>query len=117
SHWQGQGLVYWIAYLSVALGVFVTALYSFRMFFVVFHGEERIDPHARSHLHESPLVVTVPLVLLAIPSVVIGWLTIEPILFGGYFRESIVVAGRHDVLAHLAGAYHGGAQFILHALQ
>jgi NADH-quinone oxidoreductase subunit L len=116
SHWHGQGLVYWIAYLSVALGVFVTALYSFRMLFIVFHGEERIDAEARSHLHESPLVVTVPLVLLAIPSLVIGWMTIEPILFGGYFRESITVAARHDVLAELGEAYHGGTQFILHAL-
>ena len=117
SHWQGQGLVYWIAYLSVTLGVFVTALYSFRLLFLVFHGEERIEPEARAHLHESPLVVTVPLVLLAIPSVVIGWLTIEPILFGGYFADSIVVAERHDVLAHLGAAWHGGMQFILHALQ
>lgn len=117
SHWQGQGLIYWIAYLSVSLGVFVTALYSFRMFFLVFHGEERIEPAARSHLHESPAVVTVPLILLAIPSVVIGWMTIEPILFGGFFGDAIVVAERHDVLAHLAEAWHGGAQFILHALQ
>ena len=54
SHWHGQGAVYWIAYLSVLLGVFVTALYSFRMFFLVFHGEERMDAETKSHLHETP---------------------------------------------------------------
>ena len=59
-------------------GVFVTAVYSFRMFFLVFHGKERMDEETRHHLHESPWVITVPLVLLAIPSVAIGWLAIEP---------------------------------------
>ena len=54
SHWHGQGAIYWIAYLSVLLGVFVTALYSFRMFFLVFHGEERMDAETKSHLHETP---------------------------------------------------------------
>jgi NADH-quinone oxidoreductase subunit L len=117
SHWQGQGLIYWIAYLSVSLGVFVTALYSFRLFFLVFHGEERTDPDLRSHLHETPPVVTVPLILLAIPAAVIGWLTIEPILFGGFFGDAIVVAARHDVLAHLGEAFHGSAQFLVHALR
>jgi len=72
SHWQGQGAVYWIAYLSVLLGVFITALYTFRMFFLVFHGEERMDAEAKSHLHETSAVVTVPLILLAIPSAIIG---------------------------------------------
>ncbi len=90
SHWQGQGAVYWIAYLSVLLGVFVTALYSFRMFFLVFHGEERMDAETRSHLHETPAVVTVPLILLAIPSAVIGWFTAGPVLFGNYFGDSIL---------------------------
>ena len=117
SHWQGQGPIYWIAYLSVLLGVFVTALYTFRMLFLVFHGEERMDKKTRSHLHESPAVVTVPLILLAIPSAIIGWLTIEPVLFGGFFGESIFVLDRHDVLAHMGEAYHGSLQFILHALQ
>ena len=117
SHWQGQGPIYWIAYLSVLLGVFVTALYTFRMLFLVFHGEERMDKKTRSHLHESPAVVTVPLILLAIPSAIIGWLIIEPVLFGGFFGESIFVLDRHDVLAHMGEAYHGSLQFILHALQ
>jgi NADH-quinone oxidoreductase subunit L len=117
SHWQGQGAVYWIAYLSVLLGVFVTALYSFRMFFVVFHGEERMDKETKSHLHETPWVVTGPLIALAIPAAIIGWFTIGPILFGDFFGDSIVVAGHHDVLAHLGESFHGSGQFILHALQ
>ena len=81
SHWHGQGAVYWIAYLSVLLGVFVTALYSFRMFFLVFHGKERMDDETRSHLHETPCGgYWVPLILLAIPSAVIGWYTVGPVL-------------------------------------
>ena len=117
SHWHGQGAVYWIAYLSVLLGVFVTALYSFRMFFLVFHGEERMDAETKSHLHETPWVVTVPLILLAIPSAVIGWFTIEPVLFGGFFGDAIQVSSEHDVLAHLGETFHGSAAFITHALQ
>ncbi|HEY5656078.1 MAG TPA: NADH-quinone oxidoreductase subunit L [Woeseiaceae bacterium] len=116
SHWQGQGAIYWIAYLSVLLGVFVTALYSFRMFFLVFHGKERMDEHTRSHLHETPWVVTVPLILLAIPSVIIGWPTIGPVLFGDYFGDAIQVLPQHDVLGELAHHWHGSWQFILHAM-
>jgi NADH-quinone oxidoreductase subunit L len=101
----------------VLLGVFVTALYSFRMFFLVFHGKERMDKETKSHLHETPAVVTAPLVLLAIPSAVIGWIAIDPILFGGFFGDSIQVLHRHDVLAELGAAFHGSAQFIVHALQ
>jgi NADH-quinone oxidoreductase subunit L len=117
SHWLGQGPVYWIAYLSVLLGVFVTALYSFRMFFLVFHGKERMDKETRSHLHETPSVITGPLILLAIPSAIIGWFTIEPILFGGFFGDAIVVLENHDVLAHLGESFHGSAAFVQHAMQ
>lgn len=117
SHWHGQGAIYWIAYLSVLLGVFVTALYSFRMFFLVFHGKERMDAKTKSHLHETPAVVTVPLILLAIPSAVIGWFAIEPVLFGGFFGDAIVVGSAHDVLAHLGESFHGSWAFILHAMQ
>lgn len=116
SHWHGQGAVYWIAYLSVLLGVFVTALYSFRMFFLVFHGEERMDKETKSHLHESPWVVTAPLILLAIPSAIIGWFTIEPVLFGDFFGDAIRVTSEHDVLAHIGGTFHGSWEFIVHAL-
>ena len=116
SHWQDTDAgVYWIAYLSVLLGVFVTALYSFRMFFLVFHGEERMDKETRSHLHETPAVVTVPLILLAIPSAIIGWMTIGPVLFGDFFGSSIAVTPAHDVLAELGADFHGSGQFLLHA--
>jgi NADH-quinone oxidoreductase subunit L len=117
SHWHGAGAVYWIAYLSVLLGVFVTALYSFRMFFLVFHGEERMDKETRSHLHETPRVVTVPLVMLAIPSLVIGWFTVTPVLFGGFFGDAIVVAPGHDVLARLGEHWHGPMGLLTHAWQ
>lgn len=104
------------AYLCVLLGVFVTALYSFRMFFLVFHGEERIDPHAKEHLHESPKVITIPLILLAIPSVIIGAMAVGPWLFGDYFGESIFVLEEHDVLAQLGEHYTGVMGFILHGV-
>ena len=115
SHWHGQGAVYWIAYLSVLLGVFVTALYSFRMFFLVFHGEERMDAETKSHLHETPWVVTAPLILLAIPSAVIGWFTVNEILFGNYFGDAIVVNEHHDVLAHIGRSFHGSLALLMHA--
>jgi NADH-quinone oxidoreductase subunit L len=117
SHWHGQGAVYWIAYLSVLLGVFVTALYSFRMFFLVFHGEERMDAETKSHLHETRNVVTVPLILLAIPSAVIGWYTAGPVLFGDYFGDAIVVSASHDVLAHMGETlWHGSLALFTHAV-
>jgi NADH-quinone oxidoreductase subunit L len=116
SHWHGQGAVYWIAYLSVLLGVFVTALYSFRMFFLVFHGKERMDEATKSHLHETPWVVTIPLIMLAIPSAIIGWITVEPILFGGFFGDAIVVTEQHDVLATLGSHWHGSMALVTHAV-
>jgi NADH-quinone oxidoreductase subunit L len=117
SHWHGQGAVYWIAYLSVLLGVFVTALYSFRMFFLVFHGETRMDKETASHVHETPWVVTVPLILLAIPSAIIGWITVKDVLFENYFGDSIVVLGEHDVLAHMGESFHGSLALFLHSIQ
>ncbi|MBT8090721.1 MAG: NADH-quinone oxidoreductase subunit L [Gammaproteobacteria bacterium] len=117
SHWHGQGAVYWIAYLSVLLGVFVTALYSFRLFFLVFHGEERMDAETKSHLHETPLVVTVPLIMLAIPSAVIGWFTAGPVLFENYFGASIYVDSAHDVLTHIGETvWHGSLGLFTHAV-
>ncbi len=115
SHWHGQGAVYWIAYLSVLLGVFVTALYSFRMFFLVFHGEERMDAETKSHLRETPWVITTPLILLAIPSAVIGWFTVKDVLFANYFGDAIVVHQEHDVLAHIGESFHGSMGLLLHA--
>ena len=104
----------WIAYPAVLFGVFITALYSFRMYFLVFHGEERIDEHAREHLRESPPVVTVPLAVLAFFSVVVGWPWVEPMLFGDYFGATIVVAPEHDVLARVGEAFTGAGAFATH---
>jgi NADH-quinone oxidoreductase subunit L len=122
------------AIFAVVAGVFVTAFYSFRMYFLVFHGEERFhhkpfppeDDHAHAHddhhhdatPHESPWVVTAPLVLLAIPSVVIGYLAIQPMLFGDLLKDAIVVdAARHPAMAQLAAGFHGAAAMALHGLQ
>ena len=112
SQLPGAGL----AYLFVVAGVFFTSLYSFRLLFLVFHGEERMGSEVRGHLHETPPVVTGPLILLAIPSVFIGALLIGPLLFGDYFGAAIQVAERHDVLAVMAGSYHGVLGFISHGL-
>src|ERR1700677_4431412 len=104
------------AYFCVLSGVFITALYTFRMFFMTFHGRPRMDHHTQEHLHESPWVVTVPLVLLAIPSAVIGWLTVKPMLFGDFFEGSIQVAASHNVLEHIGEEFHGSGAFALSAL-
>ncbi|MBT8062097.1 MAG: NADH-quinone oxidoreductase subunit L, partial [Gammaproteobacteria bacterium] len=112
SEIAGSGIAYW----AVLSGVFITALYSFRMFFLVFHGEPRMDTHTREHLRESPAVVTIPLVLLAIPSVVIGWPTIGPVLFGDFFGSAITVAPQHDVLREVGSHFDGPAGFLLHGL-
>ncbi|MCW9015103.1 MAG: NADH-quinone oxidoreductase subunit L [Gammaproteobacteria bacterium] len=112
SNVPGSDLVYWM----VVAGVFITAFYSFRMYFMVFHGKERMDQHTKEHLHETPWVVTLPLIALAIPSVIIGWLTIEPMLFGGYFADSIFVKESHNVLAAFGKDYHGQWAMIQHAI-
>jgi NADH-quinone oxidoreductase subunit L len=105
------------AYWCVLLGVFVTALYTFRLVFMTFHGKERMDEHTREHLHESPWVVTLPLVMLAIPSVIAGWPAIGPLLFGDFFQGAIQVAPAHDVLGILKEEFHGPAAFVLHGVQ
>jgi NADH-quinone oxidoreductase subunit L len=108
----GSGYAYW----AVLLGVFVTSLYSFRLLFVVFHGEERMDHHTKEHLHETPAVVTGPLIALAIPSVVIGWLAIRPMLFGGFFDRAIFVREQHDVIGEMGAEFEGSWAYVLHAL-
>jgi len=137
SHLPGAGF----AYFAVIAGVFVTAFYSFRMYFLVFHGEERFGkPHhsrqdsgpdikqvtddAHHHglmpgqkPHESPWVVTLPLILLAIPSAFIGYFTIDPILFGNYFKEAIYISAEHPGMAELAVEFHGSLEKVIHALQ
>jgi NADH-quinone oxidoreductase subunit L len=100
------------AYYAVLSGVFITALYSFRMFFLVFHGNERMDKHTREHLHETPAVVTLPLIMLAIPSVLAGMLTIQPLLFGHFFDGAIFAA--HAVFD--PEEYHGVLSMMGHGL-
>ena len=123
------------AYYAVLAGVFVTAFYSFRLYFLVFHGKERYDQNPEPHHHaadeevdahhddndhskphESPWVVTLPLVLLAIPSVVIGYFTVQPMLFGDFFKDVIFVdAAKHPAMADLAQHFHGPWAMALHA--
>lgn len=127
SHLAGAGF----ASFAVLAGVFVTAFYSFRMYFLVFHGKERFDQNPDAHHghddhhghgehhapHESPWVVTVPLVLLAIPSVVIGFMTIQPMLFGEMFKGAIFIdAEKHAAMEELAHAFHGPLQMAWHAV-
>jgi NADH-quinone oxidoreductase subunit L len=125
SHLPGAGF----ASFAVLAGGFITAFYSFRMYFLVFHGKERFDQNPDAHHghghghhnepqlpHESPWVVTVPLVLLAIPSVVIGFMTIEPMLYGAFFKDSIFFAEKHEALKEMAKAFHGPVQMAWHAL-
>ncbi len=102
------------ASIAVMAGVFITALYSFRMYFMVFHGQERMDHHTREHLHETPWVVTLPLVLLAIPSVVIGAIFVMEMPFGDFFGQAIFVAPEHDVLAEVGKTVHGWWGMALH---
>lgn len=102
------------AYFAVMSGVFITAFYSFRLLFMTFHGKPRMDEHTREHLHESPWVITVPLILLAIPSIYTGWQYIEPMLFEDYFGKAIFVLPEHDVVGHLKEEFHGVLSFIMH---
>ena len=123
------------AFFCVVAGAFVTAFYTFRLVFMTFHGKPRFDAHGADthaagrdvhdepdHGHaagppkESPWVVTLPLVALAIPSALAGWVAIEPMLFGDFFGGAIVVLPQHAVLAELADEWHGVGAFILHGL-
>ena len=126
SHLPAAGF----AHFAVLAGVFVTAFYSFRMYFLVFHGKERFDQNPDAHHgdhhghddhhepHESPWVVTVPLVLLAIPSVVVGFMFIQPMLFGDLFKDVIFVdAVKHPAMAKLGEIFHGPVAMALHGLQ
>ncbi|MDB3893136.1 NADH-quinone oxidoreductase subunit L [Candidatus Thioglobus sp.] len=106
----------WV-YVAVVIGVFITAFYSLRMFFLVFHGESRMDEHTASHVKESPFSITLPLVALAIPSAVIGYLTIDPMLFNGWLDNAITVAANHTSMASLEANFHGANGMIPHALQ
>ena len=102
-----------IAYAAVLSGVFITAFYSFRLVFLVFHGRPRMDEQTRKHLKESPMVVVLPLVLLAVPSVVAGMYYFEPVLLSEYFGDSIRVLESHDSIAQVAAASGGERGFSL----
>ncbi|MFA7623873.1 MAG: NADH-quinone oxidoreductase subunit L [Pusillimonas sp.] len=116
------------AYYATLIGVFVTSLYSFRVYFLVFHGKPRFDTEGHAHAahghddhghhggtpHESPWVVTLPLVLLAIPSVIAGILVIDPLLFGNFFQGVITVLPEHPAMAELASHWHGWVAYALH---
>ncbi|MGV6852886.1 MAG: NADH-quinone oxidoreductase subunit L [bacterium] len=104
------------AWFAVVAGVLITALYSFRLVYLTFHGSCRADAKTESHLKETPLVVTVPLILLAIPSLIIGWLTVEPMLFGGFLSSSIMVLPEHDVIAKIGEEFHGAGEFVIHGI-
>jgi NADH-quinone oxidoreductase subunit L len=122
------------AYCAVLVGVFITAFYSFRMFFLVFHGQERFGQSVHQHddahhhglmpgqkPHESSWVITLPLILLAIPSVIIGAWAIEPMLFGDFFKQGvaaaqvIIVADTHLAMVELSQAFHGWGAMAVHA--
>jgi NADH-quinone oxidoreductase subunit L len=133
SHIAGSGF----ASFAVLAGVFVTAFYSFRMYFLVFHGKERFDkPHHDEHQdhshdehsdehhhglapgekpHEAPWVVTLPLMLLAIPSVVIGYIGVGPMLFGDFFKGVIFVGESHPAMEELAHEFHSAFAMGVHA--
>ena len=126
------------AYFAVVAGVFVTAFYSFRMYFLVFHGEERFGKDHHDHEgdhadeetsqdhhhglkpgqkpHETSWVVTLPLIMLAIPSVLIGFITIEPMLYGEFFLDSIYISHAHHALEEMRTEFHGAGMMALHSL-
>jgi len=115
------------AYFAVVAGVLITAIYSFRLLYLTFHGKERFAVNHSAGVHppqgqlahapkESPWVVTIPLILLAIPSIVIGWMTIEPVLYGGWLDDSIFVLEKNNVLAELGEHFHGATAMALHAV-
>ena len=127
SHLPGAAF----ANFAVLAGVFITAFYSFRMYFLVFHGKERYDQNPDAHHghhddhhghgdgkpHETPWVVTLPLVLLAIPSVLIGYFTIEPLLYGTFFDDAITVnTAAHPAMAELREMFHGALGMAQHSL-
>ncbi len=121
------------AYFAVLAGVFITAFYSFRMYFLVFHGKENFrqkpfpgehdrhdDGHGRHEPnvpHEPPWVITFPLIALAIPSVVIGFLAISPMLYGNFFKDAIFIdAEKHPAMEEMAMAFRGASSMAAHAL-
>ena len=127
-HFSNLPAAHW-AYFAVMAGVFVTSFYSFRLYFLVFHGKERFDQNPDAHHghgdhhghghdakpHETPWVVTVPLVLLAIPSVIIGFFTIEPMLIGDFFKDAIHInTALHPAMETFREEFHGAVAMAMH---
>jgi NADH-quinone oxidoreductase subunit L len=116
-HFSSLPYAEWVYYAVVA-GVFITAFYSFRMFFLVFHGKSRVDHHTEEHLHESAPSITFPLIALAIPSAVIGYFTIDPMLFNGWLDNAITIdAAKHVSMTELSKIFDSAAAMIPHAVQ
>ena len=114
-HYSDLPFAGWV-YFAVVLGVFITAFYSLRLLFLVFHGESRLDNHTEEHVHETAPSITVPLVLLAIPSVLIGYFTIEPMLFGGWLENGIFIDPSHHAVAKLESHFHSAFSLITHSV-
>ena len=112
SQLPGANYVYWM----VLSGVFITAFYSLRLFILVFHGKPRMTNEQYHHVHETPKVVTVPLIILAVCSVIAGYV-IEPMIYGDYFSKSIHVSAEHTVMAQMADHFHGIKYMIVHGFQ
>ena len=127
-HFSNLPAAHW-AYFAVMAGVFVTSFYSFRLYFLVFHGKERFDQNPDAHHghgdhhghghdakpHETPWVVTVPLVLLAIPSVIIDFFTIEPMLIGDFFKDAIHInTALHPAMETFREEFHGAMAMAMH---
>ncbi len=110
SELPGAHYVYWM----VLSGVFITAFYSLRLFILVFHGKPRMSDETYSHVHETPKVVTGPLIILAICSVFAGY-AIEPMIYGDFFAASIHVSEQHSVMEKMAQHFHGVQAMIMHA--
>ena len=114
-HYSDLPFAGWV-YFAVVLGVFITAFYSLRLLFLVFHGESRLDSHTEEHVHETAPSITVPLILLAIPSVLIGYFTIEPILFGGWLENGIFIDSSHLAVSKLEDHFYSAFSLITHSV-
>ena len=127
-HFSNLPAAQW-AHFAVLAGVFVTSFYSFRLYFLVFHGKERFDQNPDAHHghdhhgdhhgggkpHETPWVVTVPLVLLAIPSVIIGFMTIDSMLFGSFLKDAITInSDLHPAMETFREEFHGALAMAIH---
>ena len=103
------------AYYAVLIGVFITALYSFRLFFMTFFGKENMSREVWEKLHEAPAVITTPLLILAVPSLLLGFFLVDPLLVGNYFADAIYVSSEHAVLSIIGAEYEGILPFMFHA--